>query len=111
MNPTAETVIEARGLVKDFGRTLALDGLNLTVAPGAVHGFPGPNGAGKSTTLRILLGLIRPTAGTVRVFGLDPWADPVAVHRHVAYVPGDVRRPPSKSRRRPGALSTRGLAP
>jgi ABC-2 type transport system ATP-binding protein len=97
MNPTAETVIEARGLVKDFGRTRALDGLNLSVAPGEVHGFLGPNGAGKSTTLRILLGLIHPTAGTVRVFGINPWADPVAVHRDVAYVPGDVSLWPNLS--------------
>lgn len=97
MNPTAEPVIEARGLTKDFGRTRALDGLNLTVARGEVHGFLGPNGAGKSTTLRTLLGLIRPTAGTARVFGLDPWADPVAVHRDLAYVPGDVSLWPNLS--------------
>lgn len=97
MKPTAETVIEARGLVKDFGRTRALDGLSFTVEPGEVHGFLGPNGAGKSTTLRILLGLIRPTAGTVRVFGLDPWADPVAVHLETAYVPGDVSLWPNLS--------------
>ncbi|GGI87388.1 ABC transporter ATP-binding protein [Pseudarthrobacter scleromae] len=97
MNAAAQPVIEARGLVKDFGRTRALDGLNLSVAPGEVHGFLGPNGAGKSTTLRILLGLIRPTAGTARVFGLDPWADPVAVHRDVAYVPGDVSLWPNLS--------------
>lgn len=97
MNPIAEPVIEAHGLVKDFGRTRALDGLNLIVAPGEVHGFLGPNGAGKSTTLRILLGLIRTTAGTARVFGLDPWADPVAVHRDVAYVPGDVSLWPNLS--------------
>ena len=97
MNPIAEPVIEAHGLVKDFGRTRALDGLNLIVVPGEVHGFLGPNGAGKSTTLRILLGLIRTTAGTARVFGLDPWADPVAVHRDVAYVPGDVSLWPNLS--------------
>ena len=97
MNTAAQPVIEARGLVKDFGRTRALDGLNLSVAPGEVHGFLGPNGAGKSTTLRILLGLIRPTAGTATVFGLDPWADPVAVHRDIAYVPGDVSLWPNLS--------------
>ncbi|MDF9278943.1 ABC transporter ATP-binding protein [Arthrobacter sp. EH-1B-1] len=90
MNAPAQPVIEARSLVKDFGRTRALDGLDLTVAPGEVHGFLGPNGAGKSTTLRILLGLIRPTAGAVRVFGLAPWADPVKAHQDIAYVPGDV---------------------
>lgn len=97
MTSTAETVIEATGLVKTFGRTRALDGLDLRVAPGEVHGFLGPNGAGKSTTLRILLGLIRPTSGAVRVSGLDPWADPVAVHRDVAYVPGDVSLWPNLS--------------
>lgn len=94
---TAQPVIEACGLAKHFGRTKALDGLNLSVAAGEVHGFLGPNGAGKSTTLRILLGLIRPTAGSVRVFGLDPWADPEAVHRDVAYVPGDVSLWPNLS--------------
>ena len=97
MNAAAQPVIEARSLVKDFGRTRALDGLNLAVAPGEVHGFLGPNGAGKSTTLRILLGLIRPTAGMARVFGLDPWADPGAVHRELAYVPGDVSLWPNLS--------------
>jgi ABC-2 type transport system ATP-binding protein len=97
MEAAAQPVIEARGLVKDFGKTRALDGLNLSVAPGEVHGFLGPNGAGKSTTLRILLGLIRPTSGTSRVFGLDPWAEPVAVHRDVAYVPGDVSLWPNLS--------------
>lgn len=97
MTSAAETVIEATGLVKTFGRTRALDGLDLRVAPGEVHGFLGPNGAGKSTTLRILLGLIRPASGAVRVSGLDPWADPVAVHRDVAYVPGDVSLWPNLS--------------
>jgi ABC-2 type transport system ATP-binding protein len=90
MTAAAQPVIETTRLVKDFGRTRALDGLDLSVAAGEIHGFLGPNGAGKSTTLRILLGLIRPTAGTARVFGLDPWADPVGTHREIAYVPGDV---------------------
>lgn len=97
MDTAAQPIIEARGLVKDFGKTRALDGLNLAVEAGEVHGFLGPNGAGKSTTLRVLLGLIRPTAGTVRVFGLDPWTDPVAVHRDIAYVPGDVSLWPNLS--------------
>lgn len=97
MNAAAHHVIEARSLVKDFGKTRALDGLELTVAAGEVHGFLGPNGAGKSTTLRILLGLIRPSAGTARVFGLDPWSDPVKVHRDIAYVPGDVSLWPNLS--------------
>ena len=83
-------VISVRGLVKDFGHTRALDGLDLTVAEGEVHGFLGPNGAGKSTTLRILLGLLRPTAGTVRLLGGDPWADATALHRRLAYIPGEV---------------------
>lgn len=97
MNAPAQPVIEARSLVKEFGGTRALDGLDLSVAPGEVHGFLGPNGAGKSTTLRILLGLIRPTAGTARVFGLDPWSDPVEIHRDIAYVPGDVSLWPNLS--------------
>lgn len=83
-------VIDTTGLVKDFGRTRALNGLDLQVAEGEIHGFLGPNGAGKSTTLRILLGLVRPSSGTVRVFGLDPWRQPVPVHRDIGYVPGDV---------------------
>jgi ABC-2 type transport system ATP-binding protein len=83
-------VITVRGLVKDFGRTRALDGLDLTVNQGEVHGFLGPNGAGKSTTIRILLGLLRPTAGTVRLLDGDPWADATVLHRRLAYVPGEV---------------------
>jgi ABC-2 type transport system ATP-binding protein len=82
--------VETRGLVKTFGATRALDGLDLTVAPGEVHGFLGPNGAGKSTTIRALLGLLRTQGGSASVFGLDPWRDSVAIHRRVAYVPGDV---------------------
>src|SRR5512142_895565 len=82
--------ISVSGLRKSFGRTRALDGLDLTVSTGEVHGLLGPNGAGKSTTLRILLGLLRADAGTVRLFGGDPWRDAVALHRRLAYVPGDV---------------------
>ncbi|MGA4801557.1 ATP-binding cassette domain-containing protein [Streptomyces lavendulocolor] len=82
--------ISVSGLHKSFGRTHALDGLDLTVATGEVHGFLGPNGAGKSTTIRVLLGLQRADSGTVRLLGRDPWHDAVALHRHVAYVPGDV---------------------
>lgn len=77
-------------LVKTFGRTRALDGLNLTVNTGEVHGFLGPNGAGKSTTVRVLLGLLRRDSGAVSVLGGDPWNDAVALHRRIAYVPGDV---------------------
>ncbi len=83
-------VIEVSRLVKDFGRFRALDGLDLTVRVGEVHGFLGPNGAGKSTTLRILLGMLRATSGTVRLLEGDPWADATALHRRLAYVPGDV---------------------
>ena len=78
------------GLSKSFGRTKALDGLDLTVAPGEITGFLGPNGAGKSTTIRVLLGLLRADSGTVRLLGGDPWRDAVALHRRIAYVPGDV---------------------
>ncbi|MFC7787388.1 ABC transporter ATP-binding protein [Microbacterium sp. MAHUQ-60] len=84
------TTISARGLTKTYGRVRALDGLDLDVQAGQVHGFLGPNGAGKSTTIRILLGLARRTDGEARVFGLDPWRDAVPIHRRVAYVPGDV---------------------
>ena len=89
--------IEIAGLRKDFGRTRALDGLDLRVAPGEVHGFLGPNGAGKSTTIRVLLGLLRADAGTVRLLGGDPWRDAVALHRRLAYVPGDVTLWPNLS--------------
>jgi ABC-2 type transport system ATP-binding protein len=85
-----EPVIAVDGLVKDFGRTRALDGVDLHVGRGEVHGFLGPNGAGKSTTIRILLGLLRADRGAARVLGSDPWADAVELHRRLAYVPGDV---------------------
>lgn len=90
MHADSSPVIHTTRLVKTFGRTTALAGLDLSVMAGEVHGFLGLNGAGKSTTLRILLGLIRPTSGTARVFGIDPWAEPVRAHRDIAYVPGDV---------------------
>lgn len=90
-------VIRARGLVKTFGQVTALDGLDLDLAPGEVHGFLGPNGAGKSTTMRILLGLLRRDGGQVSVFGGDPWHDAVALHRRLAYVPGDVELWPTLS--------------
>src|SRR5690349_22302479 len=82
--------IAVTGLVKTFGDFRALDGLDLTVAAGEVHGFLGPNGAGKTTTIRVLLGLLRADAGSVRLLGGDPWRDAVALHRRLAYVPGDV---------------------
>lgn len=84
------TAIATRGLVKRFGATRALDGLDLEVHEGEVHGFLGPNGAGKTTTIRILLGLLRPTSGTATLLGGDPWADATELHRRLAYVPGDV---------------------
>jgi ABC-2 type transport system ATP-binding protein len=82
--------IDIAGLTKSFGRAKALDGLDLTVESGQVHGFLGPNGSGKTTTIRILLGLLRADGGTVRMLGGDPWRDAVALHRRLAYVPGDV---------------------
>ena len=82
--------IEASGLVKRFGRTTALAGIDLAVPAGEVHGFLGPNGAGKTTTIRILLGLLRADAGSVSLLGGDPWRDITELHRRLAYVPGDV---------------------
>jgi ABC-2 type transport system ATP-binding protein len=82
--------ISVSGLVKTFGRTRALDGLDLWVREGEVHGFLGPNGAGKTTTLRVLLGLMRKDSGEVWLLGGDPWKDAVELHRRLAYVPGDV---------------------
>src|SRR5512133_4166304 len=89
--------IRADALVKTFGRTRALDGLDLTVHQGEVHGFLGPNGAGKTTTLRILLGLLHADSGTARLLGGDPWRDAVNLHRRLAYVPGDVTLWPNLS--------------
>ncbi|MFV5992449.1 ATP-binding cassette domain-containing protein [Streptomyces sp. NPDC056231] len=82
--------ITVAGLHKSFGRTHALDGLDLAVETGEVHGFLGPNGSGKSTTIRVLLGLLRADSGAARLLGRDPWNDAVELHRRVAYVPGDV---------------------
>jgi ABC-2 type transport system ATP-binding protein len=84
------TAIATAGLVKTFGPTRALDRLDLTVETGEVHGFLGPNGAGKSTTIRVLLGLLRADSGRAEVLGGDPWHGAVALHRRMAYVPGDV---------------------
>ncbi len=89
--------IRTDALVKTFGPTRALDGLDLTVNTGEVHGFLGPNGAGKTTTLRILLGLLRADAGHTRLLDSDPWRDATALHRRLAYVPGDVTLWPSLS--------------
>jgi ABC-2 type transport system ATP-binding protein len=89
--------ISVSDLVKTFGQTRALDGLDLTVSTGEVHGFLGPNGAGKTTTLRVLLGLLRADTGKAVVLGGDPWRDAVALHRRLAYVPGDVSLWPNLS--------------
>jgi ABC-2 type transport system ATP-binding protein len=82
--------IDAEGLIKRFGKVTALDGLDLRVRAGEVHGFLGPNGAGKTTTIRILLGLMRSDGGSASLLGGDPWAQATALHRRLAYVPGDV---------------------
>jgi ABC-2 type transport system ATP-binding protein len=89
--------ISVAGLVKRFGSFRALDGLDLSVAEGEVHGFLGPNGAGKSTTIRVLLGLLRADGGRCELLGGDPWRDAVALHRRLAYVPGDVTLWPNLS--------------
>ena len=91
------TAIAIHGLVKHFGKTRALAGLDLDVEAGEVHGFLGPNGSGKSTTIRVLLGLLRPDGGEVSLLGGDPWRDAVALHRRLAYVPGDVTLWPNLS--------------
>ena len=92
-----ERAIEVSGLTKRFGPTLALDGLDLSVTSGEVHGFLGPNGSGKSTTIRVLLGLLRADGGHARLLGGDPWTQAAALHRRLAYVPGDVSLWPNLS--------------
>ncbi|MGK4593528.1 ATP-binding cassette domain-containing protein [Amycolatopsis sp. w19] len=92
-----ENAISISGLHKSFGRTKALDGLDLRVPVGEVHGFLGPNGAGKSTTVRVLLGLLHADSGDVRLLGGDPWKDAASLHRRLAYVPGDVNLWPNLS--------------
>ena len=84
------TVIETTNLSKSFGRTRALDGLDLSVEQGEVHGFLGPNGAGKTTTIRVLLGLLKADGGTATLLGANAWTDIESIHRRIAYVPGDV---------------------
>jgi ABC-2 type transport system ATP-binding protein len=86
----SKAALEISGLVKSFGHVRALDGLNLSVQKGEVHGFLGPNGSGKTTTIRVLLGLLRADAGELSLLDGNPWRDAVALHRRIAYVPGDV---------------------
>jgi ABC-2 type transport system ATP-binding protein len=92
-----ENTITASGLRKRFGQTRALDGLDLEVRAGEVHGFLGPNGSGKTTTIRILLGLLRADGGSATVLGGDPWREPTELHKRLAYVPGDVTLWPNLS--------------
>lgn len=94
---STDSVIEVTGLTKSYGRFQALQGLDLDVTRGEVHGFLGPNGAGKSTTIRVLLGLLKGDGGTARVLGGNPWKDVVDLHRRLAYVPGDVSLWPGMS--------------
>ncbi|MEZ5115714.1 MAG: ABC transporter ATP-binding protein [Candidatus Nanopelagicales bacterium] len=94
---TADVLVDVRGLVKRFGRTEVLKGLDLQVTRGEVHAYLGPNGAGKTTTLRLLLGMLRSDGGSMSVLGLDPWHDVAALHRRLAYVPGDVALWPTLS--------------
>jgi ABC-2 type transport system ATP-binding protein len=91
------SIVSVSGLTKSFGRTRALDGLDLEVRRGEVHGFLGPNGAGKSTTIRVLLGLLRADGGSATLLGGDPWRDATTLHRRLAYVPGDVTLWPNLS--------------
>ncbi|HTA33055.1 MAG TPA: ABC transporter ATP-binding protein [Solirubrobacteraceae bacterium] len=86
---TGPAAIHTTALCKRYGDTVALDGLDLTVNEGEVYGYLGPNGSGKTTTIRLLLGLHRPSSGRAELFGLDAWSDPVSAHRRVAYVAGE----------------------
>jgi ABC-2 type transport system ATP-binding protein len=97
--------LRTEGLTKDYGRGRhrALDGLDLEVRAGEVYGFLGPNGAGKTTTIRLLLDLLRPTAGRVEVLGRDPRRDGVEVRRRIGYLPGDL---PLRGRDSAGDLLT-----
>jgi ABC-2 type transport system ATP-binding protein len=96
-NVSGGDVVTVTNLVKTFGTFSALNGLDLSVSRGEVHGFLGPNGAGKSTTIRILLGIMHKTSGHAQVLGGDPWKDAVALHKRLAYVPGDVNLWPNLS--------------
>lgn len=84
------TALDIQNVTKRYGTVAALDGFDMRVAAGEIHGFLGPNGAGKTTTLRVLLGMLRIDSGSVRVLGGDPWRDAVRLHARMVYVPGDV---------------------
>jgi len=90
MSAPAALAIETAGLTRTFGELRAVDGVDLAVPAGSFYGFLGPNGAGKSTTIKCLTGLLRPTSGRLRILGIDPLADPVAVKRQVGVVPEDL---------------------
>lgn len=84
------TIIKLDHLQKSFGKFAALKDVSFTLVPGQVLGFLGPNGAGKSTTIRVILGLLKKSGGSVTVFGKDAWRDDAVIHPHIAYIPGDV---------------------
>jgi len=86
----SEYSVEIAGLTKKFGKLTALSAISLTVDKGEVFGYIGPNGAGKTTTIRVLLGILKTTGGSAKVFGMDAWRDAVEIHKRIAYVPGDV---------------------
>jgi ABC-2 type transport system ATP-binding protein len=85
-----EFAVQTRGLTRTFGSLRAVDGINLEVPAGSFYGFLGPNGAGKSTTIKVLTGLLRPSAGEMRILGIDPLANPVDVKRRIGVVPEDL---------------------
>lgn len=84
------TILQTKNLTKKFGKFTALDGVNIRVNKGEIYGFIGPNGAGKSTTIRVLLGILKATEGEAKIFDKDAWKSAVDIHKHIAYVPGDV---------------------
>jgi ABC-2 type transport system ATP-binding protein len=92
-------ILATNGLTKRYGGTLALEGLDLALEEGGLFGFLGPNGSGKTTTIRLLLGFLRPTSGSARLFGLDAWKESARAKREVGYLPGDLRLYPSMNGR------------
>src|SRR5216117_3069544 len=87
---TLDLAVQTHGLTRDFGSFRAVDGIDLVVPAGSLYGFLGPNGAGKSTTIKCLTGLLRPTAGSILILGVDPLVDPVSVKRRIGVVPEDL---------------------